>query len=209
MAAKSSSTTTFSKPTRGFRRWLPDEDAALISAMMDMHNVAKPHIESKIRTFKKEWGIIYDMINGTNTSGFGWDDHRKLLTVEDKVWDDFLGNEREAPDDNIEMESNNVVQDEVGLYEMDVSTTPSMSSKRRRKSGEFEPISAECIIGAAKLLDKVQELDTVSGEIDGLTEEEIDIALSKITDHPAQMLVFCSLPPHRKLAWVSRFLSSH
>ncbi|OMO81760.1 hypothetical protein CCACVL1_12236 [Corchorus capsularis] len=290
------------------RRWLLDEDAALIAAMVDMRNVgrfnadtgfkggyllelermlheslpqanikAKPHIESRIRTLKKEWGIIYDMINGTNTSGFGWDDHRKMLTAEDKVWDDFMAahpraaqfrvrtfpyfseltaiyakdhatgkdaqtaadileemaqeTEGEAADQDAEMESNNVVQDDTGLDEMDVSTTPSMPSKRRREYGEFEPISADCIISAAKLIgdgireagkdlsksigsemviqEKVQELNIILGEIDGLTEEERDIALNKIPDHPAQMLVFGSLPPHRKLAWVKRFLSSH
>ncbi|OMO62179.1 hypothetical protein CCACVL1_22978 [Corchorus capsularis] len=122
-------------------------------------------------------------------------------------------NEREAADQDAEMESNNFVQDDVGLDEMDVSTTPSMFSKRRRKSGEFEPISADCIISAAKLIgdgigeagkdlnmsigsemviqEKVQELDIILGEIDGLTEEERDIALSKIwiTLHKCSSLV--------------------
>ncbi|OMO79190.1 hypothetical protein CCACVL1_13861 [Corchorus capsularis] len=163
------------------RRWLPDEDAALIAAIVDMQNVgrfnadtgfkggyllelermlheslpqanikAKPHIESRIRTLKKEWGIIYDMINGTNTSGFGWD----------------------------------------GIREAGKDLSRSIGS--------------EMVIQ-----EKVQELDIILGEIDGLTEEERDIALSKIPDHPAQMLVFGSLPPHRKLAWLRRFLSSH
>ncbi|OMO88831.1 hypothetical protein CCACVL1_08179 [Corchorus capsularis] len=182
--------------TKKSRRWLPDEDVALIAAMVDMRNVGK---DAQTTT-----NILEEMVQET---------------------------EGKAADQDAELESNNVVQEDVGLDEMDVSTTPSMLSKRRRKSGEFEPISADCIISAAKLMgdgirearkdlgrsigsemviqEKVQELDIILGEIDGLTEEERDIALSKIPDHPAQMLVFGSLPPHRKLAWVRRFLNSH
>ncbi|OMO84822.1 hypothetical protein COLO4_21831 [Corchorus olitorius] len=231
------------------RRWFPDEDAALITAMVDMCNVgrfnvdsgfkggyllelermfheslpqanikAKPHIESRIRTLKKEWGIIYDMINGTNTSGFGWDDHRKMLTAEDKVWDDFVATlgssqgcpiqnaqtaanileemaqetEGEAADQDAEMESNNVVQDDAG------------DGIREAGKDLSRSIGSEMVIQ-----EKVQELDIILAEIVGLTEEERDITLSKIPDHPEQMLVFGSLPPHRKLAWVRRFLSSH
>ncbi|MFQ6655792.1 hypothetical protein Gotur_026194 [Gossypium turneri] len=36
---------------------------------------AKPNIESRIRLLKREWSIIYDMLNGQNNSGFGWDEH--------------------------------------------------------------------------------------------------------------------------------------
>ncbi|KAL8533878.1 hypothetical protein ACS0TY_010057 [Phlomoides rotata] len=32
---------------------------------------AKPHIESRIKTLKKDFHIILDMLNGSNTSGFG------------------------------------------------------------------------------------------------------------------------------------------
>ncbi|XVF70938.1 hypothetical protein PTKIN_Ptkin11bG0202300 [Pterospermum kingtungense] len=30
---------------------------------------AKPHIESRIKTLKKDWAIVYDMVEGDNTSG--------------------------------------------------------------------------------------------------------------------------------------------
>ncbi|MFQ6624551.1 hypothetical protein Gotur_003440 [Gossypium turneri] len=31
---------------------------------------AKPNLESRIRTLKRDWSIIYDMLSGKNNSGF-------------------------------------------------------------------------------------------------------------------------------------------
>ncbi|MFQ6653207.1 hypothetical protein Gotur_024723, partial [Gossypium turneri] len=44
---------------------------------------AKPNIESRIRLLKREWSIVYDMLNDQNNSGFGWDEHRQLVVAED------------------------------------------------------------------------------------------------------------------------------
>ncbi|MFQ6653317.1 hypothetical protein Gotur_024771 [Gossypium turneri] len=46
-------------------------------------------------------------------------------------------------------------------------------------------------------------------EIEGLTVDERYRALSKIPDHPTQMLVFFSLPSDVRLEWVRRFLADH
>ncbi|MFQ6671629.1 hypothetical protein Gotur_036110 [Gossypium turneri] len=46
-------------------------------------------------------------------------------------------------------------------------------------------------------------------EIEGLTVDERYQALSKIPDHPTQMLVFFSLPSDAWLEWVRRFLSDY
>ncbi|PPD85896.1 hypothetical protein GOBAR_DD17181 [Gossypium barbadense] len=105
----------FSQASRGSKRkWNPEEDAALVSCMVDLHNVgtfnadtgfkagylnelekmlekalpramlkAKPNIESRIRCLKREWSVVYDMLNGQNNSGFGWDEHRQLVVAED------------------------------------------------------------------------------------------------------------------------------
>ena len=111
-----------SQASRGNKRkWVPEEDAALVSCMVDLHNVgtfnadtefkagylnelermlqkvlpnamlkAKPNIESRIRLLKREWSIVYDMLNGQNNSGFGWDEHRQLVVAEDAVWESYL-----------------------------------------------------------------------------------------------------------------------
>ncbi|XP_012842525.1 PREDICTED: uncharacterized protein At2g29880-like [Erythranthe guttata] len=51
---------------------------------------AKPHIESRIKTLKKDLHIVYDMLHGSNTSGPGFDPIKKCLTGEKAVWDSYL-----------------------------------------------------------------------------------------------------------------------
>ncbi|MFQ6666154.1 hypothetical protein Gotur_032624 [Gossypium turneri] len=46
-------------------------------------NAMLPNIESRIRLLKRDWSIVYDMLNGQNNSGFGWDDHRQVVIAED------------------------------------------------------------------------------------------------------------------------------
>ncbi|MFQ6656539.1 hypothetical protein Gotur_026589 [Gossypium turneri] len=49
--------------------------------MVDLHNVGTfnadtgPNIKSRIRLLKREWSIVYDMLNGQNNRGFGWDEN--------------------------------------------------------------------------------------------------------------------------------------
>ena len=43
---------------------------------------AKPHIESRMRTSKREFQVIYEILTRPNTSGFGWDNVRKYVIVE-------------------------------------------------------------------------------------------------------------------------------
>ena len=45
----------------------------------------KPHIKSRIQTLKKNWSIIFDMIQGCGNSGFGWDSTRNMITTEEAV----------------------------------------------------------------------------------------------------------------------------
>ena len=47
-----------------------------------------PHIESKIKTWKKHYNCLGDMLN---TSGFGWNDTMKTIEVEsDDVWETYV-----------------------------------------------------------------------------------------------------------------------
>ena len=43
---------------------------------------AKPHIESRMRTSKREFQVIYEILTRPTTSGFGWDNVRKYVIVE-------------------------------------------------------------------------------------------------------------------------------
>ncbi|MBA0785530.1 hypothetical protein Gotri_026800 [Gossypium trilobum] len=57
---------------------------------------AKPNIESRIRILKRDWSIVYDMLNGKNNSGFGWDKHRQLVVAEDAVWNSYIKSHKEV-----------------------------------------------------------------------------------------------------------------
>ena len=60
-----------------------------------------------------------------------------------------------------------------------------------------------------KMEEKASNLYSTLWEIEGLTDDQRYDALSKIPDHPTQMIVFFSLPSVARLEWVRRFLSHH
>ncbi|PPD92842.1 hypothetical protein GOBAR_DD10236 [Gossypium barbadense] len=270
-----SESNVFSQASRGTKRkWVPEEDAALVSYMVDLHNVgtfnadtgfkadylnelekmlekalpnamlkARPNIESRIRLLKRDWSIMYDMFNGQNTSGFGWDEHRQLVVAEDAVWDSYL---KDVPTADINEERNEYYDCDanVSLDDMDVSATEpqpdrnqggsSSSKKKRKNSDTSDHVSSSSVHDAASLLaenmqtigeqisrsiasdvvvqqkseefqiiqEKVTNLYPTLREIEGLTEDERFRALSKILDHPTQMLVFFSLPSNVRLKWI-------
>jgi hypothetical protein len=51
---------------------------------------AKPHIESRLKTLKKDFQVIHAMLCGPNASGFGWDNVRKCVVAEDAVWQAYV-----------------------------------------------------------------------------------------------------------------------
>ncbi|KAK2643931.1 hypothetical protein Ddye_019126 [Dipteronia dyeriana] len=55
---------------------------------------ATPHIESKLKTWKKQYGVMYDMIN---TSGFGWNGVRKCVEVDsNEAWHSYVQHHKQA-----------------------------------------------------------------------------------------------------------------
>ncbi|MBA0722686.1 hypothetical protein Golax_003340 [Gossypium laxum] len=51
---------------------------------------AKPNLESRIRTLKRDLTIVYDMLSGKDNSSFGWDKHKLMVVVEDAVWNAYI-----------------------------------------------------------------------------------------------------------------------
>lgn len=51
---------------------------------------AKPHIESRLKTLKTEWAVVYDMLHGKDSSGFGWDAENHVLEASKDVWIPYL-----------------------------------------------------------------------------------------------------------------------
>ncbi|GLT77956.1 hypothetical protein SLA2020_495090 [Shorea laevis] len=96
-------------------KWTPEENVKLVQALLEHYNEgnnkqktlqhsylkilewklsktlpnarikAKPHIESRLKTLKKDFQVIHAMLCGTNTSGFGWGSLRKCVVAEDGV----------------------------------------------------------------------------------------------------------------------------
>ncbi|XP_034214360.1 uncharacterized protein LOC117626648 [Prunus dulcis] len=55
---------------------------------------ACPHIESKLKKWKKQYSIVYDMIN---TSGFAWNDIKKCVEVDSNdAWETYVQHHKEA-----------------------------------------------------------------------------------------------------------------
>ncbi|MFQ6642822.1 hypothetical protein Gotur_018258 [Gossypium turneri] len=222
---------------------------------------AKPNIESRIRLLKRDWSIVYDILNGQNNSGFGWDEHRQLVVAEDAshkeagqfrhrsfpyynqltaiyARDRATGKDAQTAADVIEEINAQTAADEpttdineernefydceadVSLDDMDVSA---MELQPGRNQGEnmraigdqiSRSIASDVVVQQKPeefqiIQEKATNLYPTLCEIEGLTVDERYRALSKIPDHPTQMLVFFSLPSDVRLEWVRRFLADH
>ncbi|OWM68283.1 hypothetical protein CDL15_Pgr004765 [Punica granatum] len=62
----------------GFKSgYLQELEKMLLEKLPNCGIKARPHIESRLKTLKKEWAIVHDMM--LNTSGFGWDSQQKMM----------------------------------------------------------------------------------------------------------------------------------
>ncbi|MBA0553941.1 hypothetical protein Golob_013079 [Gossypium lobatum] len=57
---------------------------------------AGPNLESRIKTLKKDWAIINNMLSGKDNSSFGWDEHRQLVVAKDAVWNSYISSHKEV-----------------------------------------------------------------------------------------------------------------
>lgn len=79
------------KADNGFKiGFVTNLEQALNVSLPDSKILAKPHIESRLKTLKRDWQTVYDMLHGNNTSGFGYDSSNKCVTAEESVWEAYL-----------------------------------------------------------------------------------------------------------------------
>ncbi|KAK9145929.1 hypothetical protein Sjap_005832 [Stephania japonica] len=59
---------------------------------------AKPHIESRVKTLKKDWTTVHDILTGVRhgCSGFGYDNGTNTIVASDDVWVNYIKNFPEA-----------------------------------------------------------------------------------------------------------------
>ncbi|CAI9089246.1 OLC1v1023783C1 [Oldenlandia corymbosa var. corymbosa] len=75
----------------GLRKGYQEELERMLREKLPEHGLKeKPHIESRCKTMKKQYYMIYEVRNNGQLSGFGWDDQKKCVTASADVWDDYL-----------------------------------------------------------------------------------------------------------------------
>ncbi|MBA0851095.1 hypothetical protein Goshw_013043 [Gossypium schwendimanii] len=62
MSSFSQSIASSQNSLRTKRKWVPEEDVALVVC------TAKPNLESMIRILKRDWTVIYDMLSGKDNN---------------------------------------------------------------------------------------------------------------------------------------------
>ncbi|XP_017628890.1 uncharacterized protein LOC108471848 [Gossypium arboreum] len=162
---------------------------------------AKPNLESRIRTLKREWSIVYDMLSGKNNSGFGWDEHRQHVVAEDTSHKEAAQfRHRSCPyydqltaiysKDRATGKDAQIAADIIEEINAEDETATNTLEERNDFHGSETDVSLDDMdLSATQLQPELQPAKN-----QGLTEDEHYRALSKIPDHPTQMLIFFSLP---------------
>ena len=75
--------------TGAFKQGTLIEIAKVVNVLCPNSNIkATPHIESKLKKWKKTYSLVLDMIN---TSGFAWNDVKKCVEVDsDDAWQPYV-----------------------------------------------------------------------------------------------------------------------
>ncbi|KAH1032785.1 hypothetical protein J1N35_044959 [Gossypium stocksii] len=95
---------------------------------------SKPNLESRIKTLKRDWAIIYDMLNGKDNSDRANKKDAQIavdIVEEIDIEDVAIANNLEEGNNYHECEN------DVSLDEMDVSATQSQLSKPNQDSSTF------------------------------------------------------------------------
>ncbi|XP_050128241.1 uncharacterized protein LOC126604955 [Malus sylvestris] len=81
--------------TGAFKQGTLIEIAKDVNVLCPHSNIkASPHIESKLKKWKKTYSLVVDMIN---TSGFAWNDVKKCVEVDsDDAWQTYVQKNKEA-----------------------------------------------------------------------------------------------------------------
>ncbi|KAL5544310.1 hypothetical protein UlMin_008094 [Ulmus minor] len=123
---------------------------------------ANPHIESKLKLWRKQYDIVYDMLQ---KSGFGWNDGDKCVEVDiDEVWQAYIQNAKTpinmAEQANQEEENLNDIGVEEGSYSpmsMNQTSNPMQSQPSYRKWVRPSDNIAVGLEKIAKSFDKMME----------------------------------------------------
>ncbi|XP_062076318.1 uncharacterized protein LOC133781365 [Humulus lupulus] len=144
---------------------------------------ANPHIESKLKVWKKQYNLVYDMLS---KSGFHWNDVKKCVEVDsDEVWQSYVQHHKgvhgwrgryfplyekllniygdhATPPDMVEKTNQNHIpgdtdrEEESPFSANQTSSTNSAVSSRRKRKTPSDNIS-ESLVKLAESIDKMVE----------------------------------------------------
>ncbi|MBA0742150.1 hypothetical protein Gogos_015244 [Gossypium gossypioides] len=87
---------TYNADTRFKAGYLNELERILEKGLPHVMLKAKPNLESMIRTLKRDWAIVYDMLCGKDNSDFGWDKHTQMIVAENVVWNSYISSHKVA-----------------------------------------------------------------------------------------------------------------
>uniref|UniRef100_A0A2N9IVH8 Myb/SANT-like domain-containing protein n=1 Tax=Fagus sylvatica TaxID=28930 RepID=A0A2N9IVH8_FAGSY len=158
---------------------------------------AKPHIESRLRTLKREFQILHDMLTGPNTSGFGWDNVRKCVTAENDVWDAYVQGAG-----SFRNKSFPLYEDLCIVYAKDHATGKDAQTPADDASDNL----SKAVIGTIASENRSRINEELS-KVVGLTIKERHKATKLIVCQHELIDVFFSVPDEEKEEWVKGLIN--
>ncbi|KAK9134682.1 hypothetical protein Syun_014012 [Stephania yunnanensis] len=199
-------------------KWSHAEDVALVNAMVEMAAQwhARPHIESRLKSLKKDWFIVNDMICGIQhgTSGFGFDSTSNMVTAPEDVWEDYL---------------RQTLASKWWRNDVYIGATPTSSrtrtttadgrgneAKKKRKVSNDVYIGDQMVAAAQIVANEISKVTSAirvehdlresfinaMAEVHELTDVERAIYGSKIMGRVELMAAFMTLQPESRLLWL-------
>ncbi|XP_048436737.1 uncharacterized protein LOC103951132 isoform X3 [Pyrus x bretschneideri] len=225
--------------TGAFKQGTLIEVAKAVNVLCPNSNIrATPHIESKLKKWKKTYSLVLDMIN---TSGFAWNDVKKCIEVDSHdAWQTYVqdrarGNVAKTPAKMMEEQSHNQVDasdlgaendvSPVNLQSQQSNQSASSQRKRKRATGSSSD-GTEAIINGLKefYVESAKRMQMVTEAIIRGTTDHSDIAnelkamglspmdqidgLTLILEKPQNVGVFRSIDSELKKVFVQKLLSN-
>ncbi|KAG8501515.1 hypothetical protein CXB51_003820 [Gossypium anomalum] len=235
-----------SQSSRGTKRkWVSEEDTALVACMVDLHNAgtfnadtgfkpgylnelekmlekvlpnamlkAKPNLESRIRTLKGiGQSFMTCLVEKIIAALVGMSIGSLLLlkmrshkeAAQFRHWS-FPYYDQLTAIYAKDRSTGKGAQIAVDIIE-EINAEDVAATNTHEESNDFHGSEANVSLDDIDL--SATQPQPARNQVEGLTEDERYRALSKISDHPTQMLIFFSLPSVVRLEWVRRVLADH
>ncbi|KAG8371301.1 hypothetical protein BUALT_Bualt13G0073500 [Buddleja alternifolia] len=219
------------KSDNGFRTgYLRELEQAMIKTFPGTNLRAQSHINSKIHTWKKQYGSLFMMMD---KSGVGWNETTRMIETTDEAWERVVRNDpstrlmrykswpfyREWCDvfgkDRATGEGAEDIAEALGGLMNDENQEEDLmgeEANQQENAGETETTSVNenaAAVHKKKGLSLEYDISLKQGEVfkivenlEGLNEDEKLIASQMLVKNSDDLMLFFSLPPERKIKYV-------